>query len=285
MLPSRSFQDDHIFFSYNESESVTDRHDLHCHNFYEIYFFIAGEVDYLVEGHRYRPTPGSILLLSPHVFHGVKIEKNQIYKRISVHFHPDVLSPPRRDFLLSAFPSLQQVHQKQIFYENTEQFALDFFFNSLLDCIGMPDKLREQLLPIRIESLLSQVVSMTETLPLPAANIAAARSEDTIAELIRYLNSHLNEDITLDQLSSRFFISKHHLNKVFRNAAGTTVMDYLLHKRIIAAQQLLINGASAQDACLQTGFHDYSAFYRSYTRILGHSPLKDRGVQPVFSRN
>ena len=285
MLPSRSFQDDHIFFSYNESESVTDRHDLHCHNFYEIYFFIAGDVDYLVEGHRYRPTPGSILLLSPHVFHGVKIEKNQIYKRISVHFHPDILSAQRQEFLLSAFPSLQQVHQKQIFYENTERFALDFFFHSLLDCIEMPDKLQKQLLPIRIESLLSQVVSMTETLSLPAANAAAARSEGTIAELIRYLNSHLNEDITLDQLSSRFFISKHHLNKVFRNAAGTTVMDYLLHKRIIAAQQLLINGASAQDACLQTGFHDYSAFYRSYTRILGHSPLKDRGVQPVFSKN
>ena len=86
--------------------------------------------------------------------------------------------------------------------------------------------------------------------------------------------------MTLDQLSDRFYISKHHLNKVFRRATGTTVFDYLLHKRIVLAQELLIDGLSAQEAAARTGFGDYSSFYRSYRRILGHSPLQDRGVLP-----
>lgn len=283
VIPNQRFSKDYITFSYNESEYTTDRHDLHCHNFYEIYFFMEGDVDYLVEGHRYRPTPGSLLLLSPNVFHGVKIVKNQVYKRISVHFHPDILTPERRTFLLSVFPTQETLHQEQIFYEHTDRFLLPFFFESLLDCISIPDELTDRLLPIRIESLLSQIVAMTEVLSPQKKETVSGSSSETIPEMIRYINEHLTDDITLDFLSARFFISKHHLNKIFRKATGTTVMDYLLHKRIAAAQQLLIGGASAQNACLQAGFHDYSAFYRAYTRIMGHTPVKDRGVLPTFT--
>ena len=283
MTPDQTLNSEYISFSYNESQYTTDRHDLHCHNFYEIYFFMEGEVDYLVEGQLYRPTPGSLLLLSPNVFHGVRIVKNQTYRRISVHFHPDILTPHRRAVLLSAFPHPQDLHRRQIFYENTDQFSLEFFFTSLMDCLNMPEHLQASLLPIRTEALLSQIINMTETLSPTSGELSAASLSHIIPEMIRYINNHLTDDITLDLLSARFFISKHHLNKIFRKATGTTVIDYLLHKRIAAAQQLLIEGASAQTACHQTGFRDYSSFYRSYTRILGHTPLQDRGVRPSFT--
>ena len=61
------------------------------------------------------------------------------------------------------------------------------------------------------------------------------------------------------------------------------MIDYLLRKRIAQAQQLLAEGASAQDAALKSGFRDYSAFYRAYLRIMGHSPIQDRGVLPSFA--
>ena len=128
-----------------------------------------------------------------------------------------------------------------------------------------------------VEALLAQIVSMGDACE-SAPSLTGA--PDTVTRIIWYLNQHLKENITLDQLSERFFISKHHLNKVFRKATGTTVFDYLLHKRITAAQQLLITGYSAQEAASQAGFGDYSSFYRAYTRINGHSPLRDRGVLP-----
>jgi len=272
MKPNQGIDQEYIRFSYNESTYTTDRHDLHCHNFYEIYFFMDGDVDYLVEGHRYRPTPHSLLLLAPNVFHGVKIVKNQAYKRISLHFHPNILTKARREFLLSAFPSAIDSSPRQIYYENTERFLLPFFFEALTDCVELPEELANQLLPIRMEALLSQIVTMAEVLMPSKKELPGSSSSDMISEMIRYINNHLTQEICLDSLSARFFISKHHLNKVFRKATGTTVMDYLLHKRIAAAQQLLINGVSAQDACLQAGFHDYSAFYRAYRRQYGTTP-------------
>lgn len=270
---------DILNFGYTFSQEVTDSYFLHCHNFYEVYLFLEGDVDYLVEGQKYKPTPNSMLLLAPHVFHGVRINTDSPYRRFSMHFHPDILSPERRAFLLSAFPSFEKNPQQKIYYEHTERFYLPTYFEAFKACADRPDAIKEQQLPIYVEALLSQIVSMCET----AAPAVQDGASGTVSRIIWYLNQHLGDEISLDLLSERFFISKHHLNKVFKKATGTTVFDYLLHKRVIAAQQLLISGSSAQEAALASGFKDYSSFYRSYTRILKHSPLCDRGVLPSLA--
>ena len=42
-----------VNFGYSDSIYTTPDYDLHCHNFYEVYFFLEGDVDYLVEGVSY----------------------------------------------------------------------------------------------------------------------------------------------------------------------------------------------------------------------------------------
>lgn len=264
---------DKISFGYDATQIPSDGFYLHCHNFYEAYYFLEGNVEYQVEGHSYVPTPHSLLLLSPHTFHGVKIVDSQPYKRFSLHFHPHILTVERRSFLLSSF---EKQPEQISYFENLEDYGLTTYFEAIKDCAEQNEKIREQMLPISIEALLSRIIQICDR----KSSLADAQSPDTISQIIWYLNCHLQEEITLDQLSEHFFISKHHLNKVFRKATGTTVFDYLLRKRIITAQQLLANGASAQEAGLKSGFSDYSAFYRAYTRILGHSPREDKGVLP-----
>ena len=138
----------------------------------------------------------------------------------------------------------------------------------------MQEDKKEALLPILAEALLSKLlmVCRTESHRLPAAPSSA-----TVSSILDYLNSHLAEPISLNFISQKFYISKHHLNKVFRKATGTTVGDYLLHKRVTHAQLLLLGGEPAARAAQASGFSDYSAFFRAYKRIMGHSPLQDRG--------
>ena len=270
-----------VSYGYSESEIPTEEYALHCHNFYEVYFFLDGDVDYLVEGTQYKPTPNSLLLLSPNLFHGVKINGSRPYKRFSVHFHPDILSVERRVFLLSAFPSFENQPDEKIYYEQVERFGIPDCFEALEDCARKEASLREHLLPVCVEALLARIVSMSDT----TGTGFHSTSTDTVTGILLYLNRHMKENITLDQLSERFFLSKHHMNKVFRKATGTTVFDYLRHKRVTLAQQLLIEGSSAQEAAAEAGFGDYSSFYRAYTGILGHSPLQDRGVLPSLGNN
>ena len=273
MATLSSINTEKVQFSYNCSNESIGTYQIHCHSVYEIYYFIEGDVDYLVEGKQYHPTPHSLILLSPNALHGVKVNSDQPYRRFTLHFHPDLLHMERRNILLSAFPKYEKFSEKEVYYENTDTYRLYSFFESFNDCSKQPASLCEQLLPIYIEGLLAQLTIMCRTLRpvLVKGNVS-----DTITDIITYLNDHLTEHISLDQLSELFFISKHYLNRAFRKATGTTVGDYLIYKRIIYARQLLITGYSATEAARKSGFHDYSSFYRSYRKNLGHTPIMDR---------
>lgn len=264
---------DLVQFGYNISNDISTTHQLHCHNVYEIYYFIEGEVDYLVEGKLYQPSPHSLLLLSPHVFHGVKVKSEHSYRRFTIHFHPDLLLPERRSLLLSAFPSNEKHSEREVYYENLMGTQLVSFFEALESLANQSEQLIKQLLPTYIEAILAQLTLICQTHRPVQVEVGTSQ---TITNIIAYLNDHLTEAISLDQLSEHFNISKHYMNRAFRKAAGTTVFDYLIYKRVIYAQQLMINGRTATEAALHSGFRDYSVFYRAYRKHLGHSPLKDR---------
>lgn len=276
MDPNASIHTDLISFGYSESAYIMEEYALHCHNFYEVYYFLSGDADYLVEGINYQPTPGSVLLLSPHAFHGVRVNSTAPYRRYSLHFHPDILLPQRRDFLLRAFLQDKDSVNRPIYFEHTDRFHLLFYLESLESCSRKSKTFQEQMLPICVESLLAQIADMSDS----CNSFESEHSQNQINSILFYLNQNLKKPITLDDISEHFFISKHHLNKIFRKATGTTVIDYLLRKRIAYAQMLLFNGVHAKEAAAESGFLDYSSFYRSYVRILGHTPAADRGALP-----
>lgn len=263
---------------YNCTQSVTEHYDLHCHNFYEIYYFLEGDADYLVEGQQYHLSPHSLLLLSPHTFHGVRVNSRKPYGRYALHFHPDILSMEHRRLLLSVFPVFEKNPDQKVYFEEIEQYGLEGFLAALCEYVKSPPGLQEHLIQIGVEAVLARVVSICQE-----EWEAKPMSNDVVTEILIYLNRHLAEEITLDQLAEGFQINKYYLNRVFRKAVGTTVFDYLQRKRVIYAQQLLLNGCSASAASSAAGFQDYSSFYRAYVRVLGHSPLKDRGVLPTVS--
>ncbi|MBP1755816.1 MAG: transcriptional regulator, AraC family [Firmicutes bacterium] len=264
-----------VQFSYNISNDINTVHQVHCHNVYEIYYFIEGDVDYLVEGKLYRPAPHSLLLLSPHVFHGVKVKSDLSYRRFTIHFDPDILPNDLRPLFLSAFPSNEKHSQREVYYENLEAMQLSSFFEALVSLASQPESLQRQLLPTYIDAVLAQITLICQT---HSPVQVETRTSHTITDIIAYLNDNLTQPISLDGLSEHFNISKHYMNRAFRKAAGTTVFDYLIYKRVIFAQQLLMNGSTATEASLQSGFRDYTVFYRAYRKHLGHSPMEDRSL-------
>ena len=178
--------------------------------------------------------------------------------------------------MLRAFPQIGENAGQPIYFKHTEKFHLLSYLESFESCSRKSNEFQAQMLPICVEALLMQIADMSDSCN------AFSKQSDTpqtqLSSILFYLNQHLKDPVTLDEISDHFFISKHHLNKVFKKATGTTVIDYLLRKRIAYAQMLLFNGCHAKEAASDSGFLDYSSFYRSYVRILGHPPGADRGV-------
>ncbi len=259
----------YIFMHHTVGDTSTQVFDLHCHSLYEIVYFEDGDVVYLIEGKEYRPKPYSVLLIGPNVFHGVKIKSTMPYKRYVLHFSEELVPEEIRKELLSFYGA----NSGKIYYENISSFGLREGYDSIFNCRDMPENMKDMAISIAVQGLLTKLLYMSKTVD----NTAPKGSINTaVADMIKYLNENICSPISLDFLSKKFYISKHHLNKVFRKATGTTVGKYINYKRVTQAQQLINKGYSASRAAIESGFGDYSSFYRAYTKLLGHVPSDDK---------
>jgi AraC-like DNA-binding protein len=87
-----------------------------------------------------------------------------------------------------------------------------------------------------------------------------------------YLNEHVAEDISLEQLAQTSGFSPFHLIHVFRNATGLAPYEYLINLRIERAKQLLTGQHSIAYIAASLGFYDQSHLHRHFKRIVGVTP-------------
>ncbi len=263
----------HRYIQHSTTTEAYSDYGIHYHEYYELYYFVEGDADYIVEGKEYHLTPHSLLLLSPYTFHGVRVNSDAPYTRYFVYFSPEIFPPQQRELLLSCFPDNQKNSPQEVFYEHTENYNLLLYLENLSASQAQESSKRNQYFDIYMSALLAQIQLMGQALrPSPVTNSGSR----TITAILDYINAHLSENITLDRLSEQFYISKHYLNRAFKKTTGTTVIDYVIYKRTIQARQYLYNGYSATEAGTMAGFGDYSSFYRSYKRTFGCSPTQDR---------
>ena len=92
-----------------------------------------------------------------------------------------------------------------------------------------------------------------------------------------YLNDYYREDITLDDLAEKFYISRSYLTRIFKETTGITVVQYLTVVRIRQAARLLRETDSPiteiADLC---GFGNVTYFEKVFNRIRGMTPRQYR---------
>ena len=270
------YKDRDIYFhhSIDEHPLATD-FTMHAHEVPELYCYLRGAASYWVEGHEYPLVPGCLMVIRQAETHKLEIRPGgPPYERFALHFSPQLLDgtdPEQR--LLAPF------HDRPLGRGNqykAEEFPI-LTPQALLTAMSVPsaDRGRQRL---TILSLLFPLLNQ-----LLSAAACREREDDAPAcerkpaeEIIRYINEHLFEPLSLEHLSRRFFLSTSHLNRVFRIATGSPIYEYILVKRLIAAREHIRSGLPAGTAAQLSGFQEYSSFYRAYTRHFGVSPKADK---------
>ena len=87
-----------------------------------------------------------------------------------------------------------------------------------------------------------------------------------------YIVTHLKENMSIPDLADRFFMDRNTLMRHFRHEVGMTPGECIRWHRLESARLMLLDGASAQEACADSGFSDYSAFYRAFKQAYDMSP-------------
>ena len=100
--------------------------------------------------------------------------------------------------------------------------------------------------------------------------------DSQIAEILQYINHNLQDNLSVDQLASRYYISKYHLMRKFKEETGYTLHNYIVSKRLLMARNLISEGMPVVKAAHESGFTEYSTFSRAYRRQFGQTPSESR---------
>ena len=248
---------------------------LHHHDFYEIYFFVAGNVSYNVESRSYRLSPGDILLMNPQELHQpVFPPEKQQYERYVLWINAGFLERfrvPGQD-LGQCFDTSLPTHTNLVRPDGVTRELLTYFLQQLI----REQDSQEFASEINCLSLLAQLLVMVNRTALRAGRAPEPRdnADSLVYRVLAYINEHYSEDLSLDVLANEFFISKYHLSREFSRVVGTSVHRYIVQKRLIMARQMMISGVSTSEVCQLCGFGDYSNFYRAFTNEYQISPRK-----------
>lgn len=247
----------------------------HAHDMYEILYFVSGSGTYLVESAVYPLRPGCVLVMRPGEVHNLHLQADIPYERIVVQFREQILLEHTAQYRTLLAPFLERPLGTGNLYSPEELNSP--FVRQCLERIEDTDgkSLTRLVAGTMLPTILSEIYRgylkrQNETRP------DNSLSPSRIREILRYINEHLYEELTLDELCRRFYISKTQLGRLFRAATGSTAWDYILVKRLIKARQLILSGVPITEASVHCGFRDYSAFYRAYKKRYATSPTADR---------
>ncbi len=254
--------------------AVTERPDdrafpMHVHGTAEIYFFVDGKIDYLVEGSVYSLRKGDVLLIRPSETHKPRIADSIRYERYNVNFSADMfasLDPERR--LLRPF--FDRPLGRGNLYSAAElgELPLERMFSEL--CYAEEDEYGKRL---KISAFLMRVLEC-----LNSAYLKRGAGEyvegGRPSEMVEYVNANLFGISSVSDVAGHFYLSTSQFTRVFKAATGASPWDYIKTKRLAAARELIKNGKNASEAAARCGFNDYSVFYRSYVRRYGHAPTE-----------
>jgi AraC-like DNA-binding protein len=135
---------------------------------------------------------------------------------------------------------------------------------------------------LHVESLVSYLCSEAGAIRM---TIQKNQPKSDIERIAGYLDAHFSQDISLDELSGKFHLSKSYICKAFKKRFACTITEYVTGVRLERARVYLQEkGYLAQTAAEFVGFQDYPYFSKLYKRRFGHPPSAEAGVSEPACR-
>lgn len=250
----------------------------HRHNFYEIYYLLSDRLDYMIGSQEYYMQRGDFLLLPPGRLHypsNIYTCTGKPYSRIVLWCNPDFFKQ-----FAAIDPSIH--YMWDVVMQNGSY--------QIRPTPGASARLHDHLLELLHEqkhaafaskamtySLLMEVFVLINRIAREQGNFERhGISANLFTNIISYVHSHLSDDLSLEALSSQFFVSKGYISKLFRNYMGISVHQYVLSLRLEEARKAIQSGIPVSTASEMYGFHDYSSFFRAFRGAFLISPNEYR---------
>ena len=244
----------------------------HSHDFYEVFLFVSGRAEYIIEGKTYALRPGDILLTNDRELHRPLVEPGRLYERYVLWIRPEYIRKLQEDGtdLAAGFVDAARREYKRIRPGGELIARLMRLCGRLEEVYGGSAygcRVLERAYVMELLVYLNRAYFETaeELVPDVVEN-------QKINAVVEYINRHLDADLSLDALAGRFYVSKYHLSRQFKQYIGVPIHQYITKKRLMTARGMLRRGQPVRSAYLESGFNDYANFSKAFKAEFGLSP-------------
>lgn len=259
---------DYELFYY--ADDKLERVSEHIHDYYELTFIVSGHREITIDGKKYACKSQDVILILPGQPHDNLGKETAGYERFVLWISKSYVERLTKNS--EDLKRLFDLAQTSGIHQHTFDFTS---FSTLCGLLinTLEEKVRQAfgwqtIAANNLENLL--LLWGREFFHLEEA----PRDPDSqvIDGVIAYIESHFGENLSLDHLSSRFYMSKFHLSRLFRQSLGISIHQYILKKRLKAARAGLLTSEDLSGLAQSCGFSDYSAFYRAFKKEYGMAP-------------
>lgn len=242
--------------------------DIHTHECCEVFFCKKGGKFFLIDDKIYKVHDGDVFIINQFEAHKITFEDSYV-ERYVIQLHPEFLFSSSTDN--SDLSKCFYIRNKNISHCLSLNKEEQIYLTNLLEELKQEHFFGDDVIK---NSIMIQLLAFLNKCFLTNHKTEEKIYNEQLKKAIFFINEHLTEDINLEMIAKNSYISVNHLCKLFKSTLGTTVMKYIIGKRISQAKKYLKKGYSVSDTAFICGFHDYSNFIRTFTKSVGVSPGK-----------
>ncbi len=259
---------DDILLAYRSGTHYHNK--FHKHNGYEIYVFLCGNVNLLIEHSCVHLERGNIAIINPTEYHLAVSLDDSLYERITLNISPAImrnLSTHMTNF--NNFFDTRQCGVNNVILLPEE--TLDELL-CLLNKLNGTLNSKQFGYDVLQRSYLAQILCTICNNYIVYKGMSVNIMPELVSGTIQYIEEHLSENFTLSDIEDALNFNNRYISRMFKQNTGISLKQYILEKKVILAQSLLSQGYSVTDACDKSGFGDYSNFIRTFKQYTGKTP-------------
>lgn len=270
-------QGDPLFyhFDYDTRSAEVNMQFQHFHTFYELCVTLCPDTQHVLQGKPYSMQMFDIICIPSSVLHMTHYPEGAPCKRLIIRFN----LPPSVNGLGDEYAELLT-----LFYQETPifRFAPEIqqkLYQQLNDIFLLgrkKDPMRDLMIHIRFVEFLT-LLYQNRAHNLYANETAMTPTEKKMYAVAGYIHAHYAEELSLDMLAQKFFISSCYLSHQFKAVMGFTLTDYIQMTKVRSVQALLEDAKiPITEAAMACGFNSFSQFNRAFRKHIGMSPSQYR---------
>ena len=240
--------------------------------YYKILFVFSGDCNLNLNNQSQRCSTDNIILISPNNFIDIESKSKQllvIYELSVTTELLDKLSDEETD-LVKSFNTVP--FECVVIDASTETTML--IKNILKKLVYLKEDSFEFANNLYIKSMLSIVLVLILRSCIYAEPKQKIKKSKPflIDDIFSYINNHITEEISLDDLEREFYVSKFHISREFKKATGITLHRYIVKAKLDLCKKLIEEGNAIVDIARICGIGSYNNLFRAFKKEFGITP-------------